>query len=253
MLKAIKGLVGEGPTEAGWNANVPVGGDEPPDLDMLIIEADSTKLRREGISIAWSLYNAASLAERSVAVVRGGTQDELARDLGELGDTTARFVVLIGHSHQDGIGLGSNDIEATPWDVVATWLRPFEPEAVFIVGCRAGSKRLADPLFAQIECLWDVYASPAKTSPPRAMMGVLAVAALHMEGPPDLDATVEIMGNMVSFALAGEFLRRMTWEQWVDQELPDHLLDAIEEGVGEVLDGARDQWKANRRRRRRRT
>jgi hypothetical protein len=249
MLNALRALVDPSTIPIGLSTSLALAPEDPPDFDLLIIEADSARLASEGISIAATVRALARAAGQSVAVVRGGTRHELLRDLGELGGATARFLVLVGHSHEEGIGLSSDDTEATPWESVAKWLAPFQPETIYVVGCRAGSTRLADAMFPEIDELVDIYASPVKTAPTRAVPVLAAVVAAHLEERPEHDHGITFLGNVASFFGLGEMVRRFTFETWAEDDSPPDIVDAVEQGVSEFLEGLRDDWKANRRQR----
>ena len=252
MFKTIQSLVEPQTVPLGFTSSVQIDPDDPPDFDVLVIEADSPGLERDGISIAATVRKVGLAAGQSVAVVRGGTKQEFLRDLGALAGATARFVVLVGHSHDEGIGLGSGDDHATSWDVVAQWLAPFEPETIFVIGCRSGTSRLSRPLFSSIASLYDVYASPVKTAPTQAVGVLIAVAAAHLDERPEIEQGLGVLGNTVSFLMLRELLRRFTWESWLDDDSPEGFVDAVEQGVSEVLETVREDWKADRRARPRR-
>jgi hypothetical protein len=98
--------------------------------------------------------------KKRIVTAKAYSRDELCRTLGETLRSHDRFrtVLIVGHSNECGLQLTPD--EFYDWKAVGEWLKPFQPEFLLLMACRAGRSSAVRPLFQQIRSLREVYASP---------------------------------------------------------------------------------------------
>lgn len=127
---------------------------------LLIIECDSPKLQSQGLSCVDEIQVTSQLWADTV-VVKGGSQSELCRDLGNLANRRFEYILVIGHSNIKGIVLMS-DRPPVLWADFSSWIVDFKPKKIVLIACDAGRYLTFAALFAQIPTLREVYGSPIR-------------------------------------------------------------------------------------------
>jgi hypothetical protein len=98
--------------------------------------------------------------KKKIVIAKAYSKEELCRALGEALESHTRFrtVLIVGHSNEQGLQLTPG--EFYDWEVVGDWLKPFEPEFLLLMACRAGRSFGVLPLFQRVRSLRQVFASP---------------------------------------------------------------------------------------------
>lgn len=205
-------------------------------------------MRREPSSVIDELFLGFDTAGLKVVAVRGGTRRELRAELRKLGGLAFDQVVVVGHGNVDGVVFGSGDRQVADWDEWGDALAGFEPLAVHFVACWAGTSAAADTLFDSIDSLDEIWGSPTKAAPRRAAwITAMLVHARAMEGRTDPSLFTSFAISALSFPMAGEFVRRITWEDREGDDNPGATY-AFEDILSGPLNEVREDWKRRNRR-----
>lgn len=150
----------------------------PPASHLLIIECEPNKLAHQGLDFGSKVSALCSLPfhKKRIVTAKAYSKDELCRTLGQTLQSDERFrtVLIVGHSNEYGLQLTPH--EFYDWKAVGEWLKPFQPEFLLLMACRAGRSSSARILFQQIPSLREVYASPVAffTDQTHPLAGLLA-------------------------------------------------------------------------------
>lgn len=129
---------------------------------LLIIECEPDKLAQQGLDFGSKVSALCSLLfhKKRIVTAKAHSKGELCRTLGEALQSHDRFrtILIAGHSNEYGLQLTTD--EFYDWKAVGDWLKPFQPEFLLLMACRAGRSSSARILFQQIPSLREVYASP---------------------------------------------------------------------------------------------
>lgn len=129
---------------------------------LLIIQCEPDKLAQQGLDFGSRVSALCSLPfhKKKIVTAKAYSKDELCRTLGETLQAHDRFrtVLIVGHSNEYGLQLTPD--EFYDWKAVGEWLKPFQPQFLLLMACRAGRSSSARILFQQIPSLREVYASP---------------------------------------------------------------------------------------------
>ena len=98
--------------------------------------------------------------KKKIVTAKASSKDELCRTLGETLASHDRFrtILIVGHSNEHGLQLTPDKFY--DWKAVGEWLKPFQPENLLLMACRAGRSSAVRTLFQQILSLRVIYASP---------------------------------------------------------------------------------------------
>jgi hypothetical protein len=200
----------------------------------LILQCDSEKLLRDGLSIAAGGASAAQLVQSfsdiHVDVVEGTDERSLAREFAHRSGAAFDVIVVIGHANEAGLQLASDRF--APWSVVAEWLRPFAPRRLVLLACRAGRALPAQILFDELRQLRRVYASPMAVTKATAQLLLAAVPYLVLNRVPN--STLFRGAQLTVAALTGGHLRE--WTRVEDHRNPTSpLWDVVADVVDPVV------------------
>jgi hypothetical protein len=133
-----------------------------PASHLLIIQCEPEKLAQQGLDFGSKVSALCSLPfhKKRIVTAKAYSKDELCRTLGETLQSHDRFrtVLIVGHSNEYGLQLTPDQFY--DWKAVGEWLKPFQPEFLLLMACRAGRSSSARTLFQQVPSLREVYASP---------------------------------------------------------------------------------------------
>lgn len=201
---------------------------------VLIVQCDTNKLRASGLAGAGSLATAtASLLDgvAPVDLVEATTSADLEAQLGARRKRLYTTVVVIGHSNEDVIRVGSD--KTLYWPELPALLKGFKPRSIVIVGCKAGSNVNASQFFAQIPSVKDVYASPvnARAVMLRALAPLLPVLATATKKDDEAIALMRF-GTFLATDEALFRYERKDWERWGEEHVAGvEMMDALTPGV----------------------
>lgn len=205
-----------------------------PEKRLLIIECDAAKLAAQGLNIA-TRAEAACAHFVEVDRIQATTRAETLRALGEYaqGRRRPRFVLVVGHSNENGIQLAADAFIA--WKEFAAWLAPFKPDTLLLLACRAG--RWSDavvPLFDNIPSLRRLFASPAPLNEMQAALGILLPDLLTRRTSAEKLRTGLLVNTVVTrsgFKLVtrSEYLQTDPDEDFF-RDVVDHLVEAALRG-----------------------
>lgn len=207
---------------------------------ILVIQFDSTRLKREGLDLTPFADAAALVAD--VVHVRATTLDDLHRQLAEHHGRKFDVVATIGHSNANVIRIAPD--HSVSWDAYAQYLKPFEPRRLAIVGCLAGQFPSTASVFAALRTVRRIYAPPALANRTLASVMVLALPYLLEHTIPDRQLLRFLQGGL---ALAGRQLwewRRTEWERNRGNVLAPIAHDIFRRLSGELVDWISGQRRA---------
>jgi hypothetical protein len=120
---------------------------------------------------------------KGIALVQTSTEEKLRQDLAAACEKHGRFrsILIIGHSNETGLFM-LNDNILYGWDVVGNWLQTFEPEFCFLVACKAGRSTAIRKLFAPIQSLRQIFASPTTISAHQTVPLAVIIGMLLRDG-----------------------------------------------------------------------
>jgi hypothetical protein len=198
-----------------------------PRAHLLVIECDAERLARAGMDIGSGFGQRMKDAfpTKGIVVVRTSTEEKLRQDLAAAREKHGRFrsILIIGHSNETGLFM-LNDNVLYRWDVVGNWLQTFEPEFCFLVACKAGRSTAIRKLFAPIESLKQIYASPTTISAQQTVPLAVIIAKLLRDGriAEDLSDAFRLLNVAVT---AGQLYRWKRADTAPGQEINCALAD----------------------------
>lgn len=207
---------------------------------VLIVQCDTGKLRRDRLAMADSLAATAAMILRGtvpVELVEGTSAADLQTKLSALKGKLFTTIVVIGHTNEDIIRIGSD--KTLDWPDFPALVKRFRPQSVVIVGCKAGSFATASQFFARIPSVKHVYASPVNAK--RVMVEALHVVLplLATAGPGDFE--VVRLALLAKFVVTNEVMVPYTRAGWLkieEHEVP--LFEAFDGLAPGLIDVARD-------------
>jgi hypothetical protein len=191
-----------------------------PLLSLLILECDSDKLANQRLSVADDLDNIVQILPKKlrveVALIR--SKDDLTNCFSEYAQKYRgiKLVVVIAHSNPAVISLAP-DLSNTPWIGFAQWLKPFAPQKLVCIACKAGQFPPSRVLFDEISKLTEIYASPVELWIHQVQTMKLLIPYLLMTSK--VDSELIRLGQWMSLAANGGVIlyirRRQTqWNQF---------------------------------------
>jgi hypothetical protein len=188
--------------------------------DLLIIECNSTKLAADGMDIGTAFtrltnndFARALLPSKRIVLVKTSTEDRLMRDLAETFNEHGRFrsILIVGHSNEAGLELTNSPVLCC-WGALGKWLKPFEPEFIFLVACDAGRSAAVRQLFEPLKkSLRDVYASPVELNPIQAAPLAVIIGELLCTGK--IDDANSLSARLVSYMNTGGPIYRWSYDE----------------------------------------
>ena len=133
--------------------------------NLLILECDSLSLEVQKLTFGLELYEhwKSSFPAANIRLVRVETKSMLLDSFSKLAEELLTFdtVVIVGHSNTSASGLHLySRLISEPWQALANWLSPFQPKKLFLIVCGAGKWSPSETLFAGIDTLQEIHASP---------------------------------------------------------------------------------------------
>lgn len=136
-----------------------------PLLSLLILECDTETLARQSLSVANDLKAIVGILPKklSVEIALIRTKQDLVNRFSDYSQKYRgiKLVVVIAHSNSSVISLAP-DLSYTPWEGFAQWLKPFNPQKLVCIACKAGQFPPSRKLFDAIPKLTEIYASPVE-------------------------------------------------------------------------------------------
>ena len=215
----------------------------PTEKPLLIVECDTAKLRAQGLSCADRVAAAARLLGTVPCVIKSTSTADLLESLRTATtDNVFGAVVLIGHGTEEGIVLAA-DRALVRWRELTGWLEAVSPERLAIICCKAGRTLAAHTLFAGLEELEEVYASPLN-------MNMLQSRAIDFLLPALLDPELDerfIRALQVGKAVfAGGFLFRWTRDAFEEgDEFSDVVATILEDTLVPAAKELLDAWRSD--------
>jgi hypothetical protein len=128
-----------------------------------------------------------------------------------------KLVVVIAHSNSSVISLAP-DLSQSSWMAFAGWLKPFNPQKLVCIACKAGQFPPSRTLFDEIPKLTEIYASPVELWIHQVEAMKLLIPYLLMTSKVDPD--IITIGQWISFMRHGGIVlrcrRRQTeWNQFL--------------------------------------
>jgi hypothetical protein len=191
-----------------------------PLLSLLILECDTEKLASQRLSVASDLKSIAQIlpTKLSVEIALIRSKDDLTNRFAEYAHKYRgiKLVVVIAHSNATVISLAP-ELSNTPWMGFAQWLKPFNPQKLVCIACKAGQYPPSRTLFDEIPKLTEVYASPIELWIHQVETMKLLIPYLLMTSRVDSDLIR--LGQWISLAANGGVIlyirRRQTqWNQF---------------------------------------
>src|ERR1043166_4698233 len=112
-----------------------------PLLSLLLLECDANKLLSQNLAVANDINAIVRILPKrlTVEVASIDSQQEMLDRFAEYKRNYRgiKLVVVIAHSNSSIISL-SPDQQQTSWKVFAEWLRPFNPQKLVCIACKAG-------------------------------------------------------------------------------------------------------------------
>jgi hypothetical protein len=136
-----------------------------PLLSLLILECDTEKLASQRLSVANDLNRIVQVLPKKmrveIALIR--SKDDLINRFADYAQKYRgiKLVVVIAHSNASVISLAPQ-LSNTPWLGFAQWLKPFSPQKLVCIACKAGQFPPSRTLFDEIPKLTEIYASPVE-------------------------------------------------------------------------------------------
>jgi hypothetical protein len=187
-----------------------------PLLSLLILECDTDLLASQSLSVANDLNNIVRILPKrlSVEVALIKSKDEL---LEKFADYSRRYrsiklVVVIAHSNSSVISLAPGAVVS--WNAFAQWIKPFSPQKLVFIACKAGQYPPTRTLFDEIPKLTEIYASPVELWIRQVEAMKLLIPYLLMARK--LDADVITVGQAINFMRNGGIILRCrrTQTEW---------------------------------------
>jgi hypothetical protein len=133
-----------------------------PASHLLIIQCEPDKMTQQGLDFGNKVAAICSLPfhKKKIVIAKAYSKEELCRALGETLESHDRFrtILVVGHSDEHGLQLTPGNFY--DWEVVGDWLKPFKPEFLLLMACRAGRSLGVRPLFQRVPSVRQVFASP---------------------------------------------------------------------------------------------
>jgi hypothetical protein len=190
-----------------------------PLLSLSILECDAKKLMRQNLSVARDISNIVRTIPKrlTVEVAPIDSQQELLDKCAEYKQKYRgiKVVVVIAHSNSEVISLAP-DLSYTPWSVFGQWLKPFNPQKLVCIACKAGQYPPSRILFDEIPKLTEIFASPVELWIHQVEAMKLLIPYLLMANKTDADLIK--LGQWIMFMRNGGIIlhikRRQT--EWND-------------------------------------
>jgi hypothetical protein len=189
-----------------------------PLLSLLILECDADLLARQSLSMANDIDKIVRILPKrlSVEVAFIKTKEELLETFADLSQKYRgiKLIVAIAHSNSQVISLAPGMVIG--WGAFGEWIKPFNPQKLVFIACKAGQFPPTRTLFDEVEKLTEIYASPVELwkHQVEAMMLLIPYLLMAQKIDPDLIT----VGQAISFMRHGGIIlrcrRRQTeWNQ----------------------------------------
>jgi hypothetical protein len=159
-----------------------------PLLSLLILECDTDKLASQRLSVASDLNDIVRILPKrlSVEIALIRSKDDLTNRFAAYAQKYRgiKLVVVIAHSNAAVISLAP-ELSETPWIGFAQWLKPFRPQKLVCIACKAGQYPPSRTLFDEIPKLTEIYASPVELWIQQVQTMKLLIPYLLMTGKVD--------------------------------------------------------------------
>lgn len=150
--------------------------DTRPLLDVLMVECDSGKLERQGLSVAETLTDfgrelRAALSSMlrhvdqsslpvSIEILRVHNNRDLLSGLQGLEEKYrgVRTMLVVGHANETGLQMTPDRF--APWSEVGLWFQRLKPAQVALLACKSGQPQAAQALSAALPTVRNVLAAP---------------------------------------------------------------------------------------------
>ena len=197
----------------------------------LILECDTTKLQRQGISLAQDSLRLLEILAPGVRadLIRVSTLESLRQAFAVAASRRARYdvVFLVGHGSLERFALAQDAV--VPWSAVAAWLAPFQPSIILVGSCEGGRWLPAKALLAGITSLKTVYGTPVQSM--QTQLSPLPLLLLHLLGGGKVTKDGWLLAQVTAVIAAQAIVLRLTRREV--QKTP-----AIEAAVWTGLEGA---------------
>lgn len=189
-----------------------------PLLSLLILECDTDLLASQSLSVANDLNNVVRVLPKrlSVEVALIKSKDELLEKFADCSQKyrSIKLVVVIAHSNSSVISLAPGAV--VEWKAFAQWVKPFTPQKLVFIACKAGQYPPTRTLFDEIPKLTEIYASPVELWIHQVEAMKLLIPYLLMARK--LDSDLITIGQAINFMRNGGIIlrcrRRQTeWNQ----------------------------------------
>lgn len=192
-----------------------------PLLSLLILECDHAKLASQSLSVASDIRTIVGILPKRLSVEVALIRSK-ADMVNHFADYQQRYrgikiVVVIAHSNSSVISLAP-DLSQSSWTAFVAWLKPFNPQKLVCIACKAGQFPPSRTLFDEIPKLTEIYASPVE-------LGIHQVEAMKLLIPyllmaRKVDADLITLSQWISFMRHGGIVlrcrRRQTeWNQFL--------------------------------------
>jgi hypothetical protein len=189
-----------------------------PSLSLLILECDADLLASQSLSVANDVNRIVGVLPKrlnvEVAYIR--KQDDLRENFAAYSQkySSIKLIVVIAHSNSQVISLAPGIVIG--WDAFAEWIKPFSPQKLVCIACKAGQFPSTRILFDKIPKLTEIYASPVELWIHQVEAMMLLIPYLLMARKVDADLIT--IGQAISFMRHGGIIlrcrRRQTeWNQ----------------------------------------
>lgn len=172
-----------------------------PLLSLLILECDADLLARQSLSVANDINAMVRILPKrlSVEVALIKTRDDLLEKFADYYKKyrAIKLVVVIAHSNNQVISLAPGMV--IEWSAFAEWMKPFSPQKLVFIACKAGQFPSTRNLFDELEKLTEIYASPVE-------LWIHQVEAMKLLIPYLLLAR-KIDGDLITIGQAISFMR----------------------------------------------
>jgi hypothetical protein len=206
------------PKRMGTSKAIAVQNMKLPLLSLLILECDADLLARQSLSVANDINKVVRILPKrlSVEVALVKSRDELLEKFAGYTQKyrAIKLVVVIAHSNSHVISLAPGMVIG--WDAFAQWIKPFSPQRLVFIACKAGQFPPTRTLFDEIPKLTEIYASPVELWIHQMEAMMLLIPYLLMTRK--IDPEIITIGQAISFMRHGGIIlrcrRRQTeWNQ----------------------------------------
>lgn len=189
-----------------------------PSLSLLILECDADLLASQSLSVANDINRVVGILPKrlSIEVAYIRKADDLRESFAAYSQkyNSIKLIVVIAHSNSQVISLAPGMV--INWDAFAEWIKPFSPQKLVCIACKAGQFPSTRILFDKIPKLTEIYASPVELWIHQVEAMMLLIPYLLMARKVDADLIT--VGQAIAFMRHGGIIlrcrRRQTeWNQ----------------------------------------